>query len=82
MQKSVYLYERINDREKFYEKSLPEMEDFYNHLIIDDITDTDYTHSKRVCNNFEIKKVGEYHNFYVQIHTLLSANVYQDFNNM
>ena len=27
---------------------LPEKEDFYSHLNIDDITDFDYTHAKRV----------------------------------
>ena len=29
--------------------------DFYNHLKIEDITDADYVHTKKVCKNFEIK---------------------------
>ena len=29
--------------------------DFYNHLKIEDITDADYVHTKRVCKDFEIK---------------------------
>ena len=39
------------------ETSLPEKEDFYNHLNMEDITDADYTHTKRVCKEFEIKNL-------------------------
>ena len=40
-----------------------------------DITNADCTHAKRVCKDFEIKKLGEYHGLYVQSETLLLANV-------
>ena len=53
--KGVYFYEYMDDWEKFNETLLPEKEDFYSHLNIEDITDADYTHSKRVCKDFEIK---------------------------
>ena len=33
---------------------------------IEDITDPDDAHAKRVCKDFEIKNLGEYHDFYVQ----------------
>ena len=46
----------MNDWEKFNEVSLPEKEDFCNHLDMEDITDPDYTHGKRLCNDFEIKQ--------------------------
>ena len=39
---------------------LPEKENFYSHLNVEDITDADYTHAKRVCEDFEIKHLGEY----------------------
>ena len=45
----------MNDWEKFKEKLLPEKEDFYSHLNMEDITDADYTHAKRVCKDFEKK---------------------------
>ena len=32
---------------------------------MEDITDADYVHAKRVCKNFEIKNLGEYHDLYV-----------------
>ena len=39
-------------------------------------------HAKRVCKNFEIKNLAEYHDLYVQGNTLLLADVFQNFRNM
>ena len=41
-----------NSMKRYYLKK----EDFYSHLNPEDITDTDYTHAKRVCKDSEIKK--------------------------
>ena len=79
LQKGVYPYEYIDDLGKFNETSLPEKEDFYGHLNMEDITDADYAHAKRVCKNFEIKHLGEYHDFHIQSDTLLLANVFENF---
>ena len=46
------------------------------------ITDTDYAYAKRVCKNFEIKNLGEYHDLYVQSNTLLLADVFENFQSM
>ena len=56
---------------KFSETSLPEKEDFYSHLNMDDITNADSVHTERACKDFEIKNLGEYYDFYVQSNTLL-----------
>ena len=72
----------MNDWENFNEASLPEKEDFYNHLNMEDITNGDYTHAKRVCKDFEIKNLGEYHDLYVQSDTLLLADVFENFRSM
>ena len=40
-------------------------EDFHSHLNMEDITDVDYAHKKRVCKDFDIKDLGEYHDLYV-----------------
>ena len=72
----------MDDWEKFNETSLPEIEDFYSHLNMEDITDADYAHAKRVCKDFEIKKIGEYHDLYVQSDTLLLADVFENLRNM
>ena len=47
-----------------------------------DITGIDYAHTKRVCKDFEIKNLGEYHDLYVQSNTLLSADIFENFRNM
>ena len=49
---------------------------------MEDITDADYVHAKRVCKDFEIKNIGEYNNFYVESDTLLLADVFENFRNM
>ena len=72
----------MDDWEKFNETSLPEKEGFYSHLNVEDITDADYAHAKRVCKDFEIKNLGECHDFYVQSNTLLFADVFENFRNM
>ena len=82
LQKGVYSYEYIDDRQKFNERSLPEKEDFYSQLNMEDITDADYVQSKRVCQDFQIKNLGEYHDMYVQSDTLLLADVFENFRNM
>ena len=53
--KDVYPYEYVDDCGKFIETSLPEKEDFYSHLNMEDNTDADYAHAKKVCKDFEIK---------------------------
>ena len=46
----------MNEWEKFNVISLPEKEGFYSNLNMEDITDADYRHAKRICKDFEIKK--------------------------
>ena len=72
----------MDDWEKFNKTFLSEKEDFYSHLNMEDITDTDYAHAKKVCKDFEIKNLGEYHDLYVQSNTLLLADVFENFRNM
>ena len=55
LRKGVYPYEYMDDWEKFNETTLPEKEDFYSHINIEDISDADYAHAKRVCKDFKIK---------------------------
>ena len=49
---------------------------------MEDITDSDYEHAKRVFKYFEIKNIGKYHDFHVQSDTLLLADVFENFRNM
>ena len=72
----------MDDWEKFKETLFPGKEDFYSHLNMEYITDVDYTHAKRVCKDFEIKNLGEYHDLHVQSNTLLLADVFENFRNI
>ena len=69
LRKDAYPYGYMSDWENFNE-TLPEKQDFYSHLNMEDITDADCVHTKIVCKYFEIKNLGEYHNLYVQSNTL------------
>ena len=71
----------MDDWEKFNKTSLPEKEDFYSHLNIEDVTDADYAHTKIVCKDFEINTLGDFHDLYVQSDALLSADVFENFRN-
>ena len=46
---------------------------------MEDITDVDYRHAKRVLKYFNHKNLGIYHNLYVQSGTLLLAYVFENF---
>ena len=71
----------MDDWQKFNETSLLEKKYFYSHLNMENITDADYVHPKRVCEDFEIN-LGKYHDLYVQSDTLLLADVFENFRNI
>ena len=56
-------YEYMDDWEKSIEATLPEKE----YLNMEDITDADCMHAKKVCKDFEIKKLGPYHDLYLEV---------------
>ena len=68
--------------EKFNKKTLPEKEEFYNNLNLEDITDADYMHAKKVCKDFEIKNLGKYHDLYLKSDLLLLDDVFEKFREM
>ena len=66
---------------KFNVTSLPEKEDFCNHLNMEDIIDAGYAYAKKVSKDFEIKNLGENHNSHVQSDTLLLVDVIENLRN-
>ena len=60
---------------------MPNKKEFYSSINIEDITDVDYRHAKRVFKIFNNKNVGDYHDLYVQSDTLLLAHVFENFRN-
>ena len=72
----------MDDWEKLNETSLPEKEEFYGNLNLEDITDADYMHAKRVCKDYEIKHLGECYDLYLKNDTLLLADLFENFREM
>ena len=66
LRKGIYPYDYVDDWEKFNETPLPGKEEFYSNLNMEDITDADYIHTKRVCKCFEIKNLDEYHDLHLK----------------
>ena len=65
--------------EKFNETSLPEKEEFYSNL---DMEDADNMSAERVFKDFKIKNLSVYHDLHLKIDTLLLANVFEAFRKM
>ena len=52
------------------------------YLNVEDITNPDYEHGKRVRKDFEIKYFGQYHLLYVHSDTLLLTNLSENLRNI
>ena len=72
----------MDEWEKFNQTLLPQKEEFYSSLNMEDIADADYMHPKRVYKDIEMKKFGEYHDLCLKSDTLLSADVFENFRKM
>ena len=60
------------------------MEGFYSiySLYMADMKDSDYSHAKRVCKDFEMKNVSNNHGLYLKKDTLLLAGVFESVRKM
>ena len=66
LRKGVYPNKYMDSWERFDETSLSDKEAFYSSLNMEDITDADHRHAKRVFKNLDNKDLGDYHDLYVQ----------------
>ena len=55
LRKGVYPYEYMDSWERFYETSMSDKEGFYSSLNMEDITDVDHRHAKRLFKKLIIK---------------------------
>ena len=79
LRKRVYPYVYMDSWKRFDETSLPDKKNFYSSLNMEDITDFDHRHAKRVFKSLNNKNLGDYHDLYVQSDTLLLAYVFENF---
>ena len=68
--------------ETFNETALPPKKYFYSNLNLENISDEDCVHAQKLWDVFKIKNLGEYHDLYVEINTLLLADIFENFRNM
>ena len=78
LREGVYPYEYMDSWERFNETSLPTKEDFYSELILEDLSDRDYSYAQKVFNEY-CTYIGDYHDLYVQTDTFLLADVIEKF---
>ena len=82
LRKGVYPYEYIDSWERFNETSLPNKEDFYSNLNIDDIDEIDHRHGNNVFKSFTLENLGNYHDLYIKSDTLLLVDVFENLRDM
>ena len=58
LQEGFYSYEYSDDLKILSKTSLPEKDNFYSHLNMKVITDSDYTRRKRIWKDFKITDLG------------------------
>ena len=81
LQKGVNPYQSINDWKILKEISLPEKKKFPCHVNIEDITDGNYVHTKRICKYLKIINLGDYCSLCLK-NALLLADKFENFQNM
>ena len=62
-----------------FNKTLPQKEEFYSNLNIEDITDAGYMDAKRFCKNVAIKHLGDCFDLYFKTDTLRLLDVFKNF---
>ena len=81
LRKGIDPYEYKDSWERFDETSFPDKKEFHGNLNLEDISDIDYRHTKRVLKRFSNKNLWDYHDLFVQSDTLLLADVFENFRN-
>ena len=61
------------------DETLPAKNEVYNNLNVEDKTYSDYKHVRRVWEDFEMKKLGKYHDLYVESGKLILADAFGNF---
>ena len=61
------------------ETQLPPKQAFHSSLEMSDINEYNYEHAQKIWRVFNLKSLGEYHDLYLKIDTILLANVFEAF---
>jgi len=81
--KGVYPYSYMDNWSKFdVEPAKLKRKHFTNDLTGKKITKDDYKFFEKICGEFNIKNLGEYHDLYLKSDVLLLADVFENFRKM
>ena len=72
----------MDSTDRFNETSLRVREKFYRNLQLQNITDEENKHEKKVWDHFKLKSIEEYHDLYVQADTAQLSDVFQNFRSL
>ena len=79
IRKGVYHYEYMDSWDRFEEKRLLSIDEFYSKLNMSGISEKDYQHTCKVWKKFGLKNMGDYHDLYLETDVILLANVFESF---
>ena len=79
IRKGVHAHEYMNSWEKFEEKNLPPIEEFYSKLNMSGIIEEDYSHAEKVWKEFGLRNLGEYYDLYLKTDVILLSNIFEKF---
>ena len=79
IRKGVYPYEYMDSWDRFEEKQLPSIDEFYSQLNMSGISEKDHQHACKVWNEFGLKNMGDYHDLYLETDVILLVNVFESF---
>ena len=79
LRKGVFPYKYLDSIERFNETQLSSKEDFCSHLTGHAIGDEDYNHAQQVWQKFNMHKLVEYHDLYLQTDMLLLCDLFENF---
>ena len=77
--KLSYPYCYMDSFDKFKETQLPTQKAFFSDLTKKDISDADYKFAKEIWKTFKLKNLGELQDLYVEVDTLLLADVFESY---
>ena len=73
MGEGVYPYECMGE-----DDILPKEEDFYIKVNLGKNKNSNYSHEKRFCKDFEIKSLGKYHDLYLKSNTFVLVDAFEN----
>ena len=81
LRKGIYPYDYMDTFDRFEERELPPIENFYNALTDENLSDADYARAKNVWQKFNCVNMGDYHDLYLKTDVLQLADVWECFTN-